>query len=151
MVAPGCYSAHRGHDPDAAVSDDASDDAADRRDTGPTCAEPGTYDTPYRVESATPESCADLFPAILPIVFPLEDHFVVDPRTTSLTLTSVGPCQWAFEYVEDSPFPGNGFRSSGVLGIGADGFFGRVESSWSADPGGGCDTVVILGSGVPGP
>lgn len=126
------------------ASVDAAPDTAAGLDAGPPCVEDGTYDVPYQLESATPAGCEDT----LPIVFPLEANFMVDPRFSSLTLTPVGTCQWAFEYVEGSPFPGISYRSSGVISVGADGIFGRVESSSSTDPVGGCDTVIVLGTGA---
>jgi hypothetical protein len=158
LLIPGCYAAHTAgdSDPDAdVVSDadviaDASFDATDGHDAAFPCPGPGTYDAAYRLESTTPEGCAQAGPDTFPITFPLEEHFVGDPDFSSLTVTPVGACQWAFDFVETSPFPGNRFRVWGVMGIGPNGVFGRLESSDVRDAGPGCDTVAILGGGVPG-
>ena len=148
MFVPGCYASHGTHEADASASVDAAPDAPDTAtglDAGPSCVDAGTYDVPYQLESATPAGCEGALPDTIPITFPLEETFRVDPGFSSLTLTPVGTCQWAFEYEEDYPFPGTSYRSSGVIGVGADGVFGRVESNWIADVAPGCDTVIILG------
>lgn len=147
MLPSGCYASHANPDAGAGTSSvDAAPDSAAGLDAGPPCVESGAYDVPYQLESATPAGCEGSLPETVPIIFPLEESFVGDPRYSSLTVTSIGTCQWAFEYEEDYPFPGYSYRSSGVIGVGADGVFGRVATSSTTDPGGGCDTVIVLGT-----